>query len=259
MRGASYARSYLYRALTRLPPRERSRLRRIAGDGDVMVTGTPPTSGLLLRSLPLDHIQAWSLVRGVVEVPVAEAFRRHVAPASVVWDVGANLGYFSVLAGRLGARVHAFEPVPENAALVRGNVEANGMGDRVEVHEVAVAAAAGRAELLVVEDPSWSHLADRGPPPRTRGTLQVDVVALDDLDLPAPALVKIDVEGSEVAVLRGAARILERDRPVLVVETHETNAEVCDLLEPLGYVVENLDGPAPPRAAGPAHLLARAA
>jgi hypothetical protein len=84
----------------------------------------------------------------------------------------------------------------------------------------------------------------------------VRVVALDDLDLPAPAFVKVDVEGSEVAVLDGAARLLREARPVLVVETHETNAEVADRLEALGYRLENLDGPAPVRAAGPVHVLA---
>jgi FkbM family methyltransferase len=257
VRGVAYGRSYLLRMLTRLPPQRRARLQRLAGGGDVMITGTPPTSGLLLRDVRLDHVQAWDLVRGVLEQPVAEAFRRHVGPGSVVWDVGANVGYFSLLAARLGATVHAYEPVPENVRAIRGNVAANGFDERVEVHPVAVAASAGRAGLLVVEDPSWSHLADRGRHPRTRHELEVDVVTLDGLGLPAPDLVKIDVEGSEVAVLQGARELLARARPVLIVELHETNAEVCDLLEGAGYAVENLDGPEPPRAAGPVHILAR--
>lgn len=255
----AYARSYLFRGLTRLPPHRRARLRRIAGGGDVMITGQPPTSGLLLRAVPLEHVQAWDLVRGVMELPVQEAFRRHVGPGSVVWDVGANVGYFSILAARLGAQVHAFEPVPENVGMIRGNVAANGMEQSVQVHPVAAGASDGPAEFLVVEDPSWSHLADRGRHPRTRESLQVEVVRLDGLGLPAPDLVKIDVEGSEVAVLEGALRTLQEDRPVVVIELHETNDEVCELLEPLGYVLENLDGPQPVRTAGPVHVLGRAA
>ena len=68
---------------------------------------------------------------------------------------------------------------------------------------------------------------------------------------------KIDVEGSEIAVLEGARELLARDGPVLVVELHATNAEVCDLLDDAGYAYENLEGPEPVRDAGPVHLLAR--
>ena len=257
MRGEAYLRSYLMRGLTRLPPRARGPLSRLAGDRDVMITGTPPMSGALLRGLPAEHVQAWELVRGVVEIPVQEAFRRTVGPGSVVWDVGANLGYFSLLAARLGALVHAFEPVPESAARVRANVAANRLDDRVRVHEVAVGAAAGRRPFLVVRDASWSHLADRGRHAATREEREVEVVRLDDLDLSPPDLVKIDVEGSEGAVLEGAARVLREHHPVLIVELHETNAEVCDQLEAAGYELENLDGPLAPREAGPIHVLAR--
>ncbi len=257
MRGVAYGRSYLFRLLTRLPPQRRARLKRLAGSGDVMVTGIPPASGMLLRAFPLDHVQAWCLVRGVLEPPVQEALRRTVGPGTVVWDVGANVGYFSVLAARLGARVHAFEPAPENVDAIRANTEANGFADRIELHPVAVAAAAGRDRFLVVEDASWSHLADRGRHPLTRAELEVDVVALDDLELDPPDVIKIDVEGSEAAVLEGARGVIERARPVLIVELHETNAEVCDLLDDLRYRAENLDGPVAPRAAGAVHILAR--
>ena len=259
MRGEAYLRSYLLRGLTRLPPAARRRLARVAGERDVMITGTPPMSGALLRGLPLEHVQAWELVRGVVEIPVQEAFRRRVGPGTVVWDVGASLGYFSLLAALLGASVHAFEPVAESAGHLRANIVANGFEERIEVHEVAAGAAAGRAPFLVVRDASWSHLADRGRHAARREEREVDVVRLDALQLPAPDLLKIDVEGSEGSVLDGAERILRERRPVIVVELHETNAEVCDRLEAAGYALENLDGPAPPREAGPIHVLARPA
>ena len=158
MRGEAYLRSYLIRGLTRLPDRARRPLSRLAGERDVMITGTPPMSGALLRGLPAEHIQAWEMVRGVVEVPVQEAFRRHVGPGTVVWDVGGNVGYFSLLAARLGGRVHAFEPVPESAARLRGNVAANRLEERIEVHEAAAGATAGRQPFLVVRDascPTW--------------------------------------------------------------------------------------------------------
>ena len=256
-RRGRYARSLLARGLTRLPVERRRRLQPLLGDRDLLVTGFPPASGLALRGLPIDHVQAWGLVRGVVEPGVQEALRRHVGPGTTVWDVGANVGFFTLLAARLGGDVQAFEPVPATARRLRANVAANGFGERVRVHEQAVAARSGRAAFLLVEDASWSHLADRGRHPRTRARLEVPVVALDDLDLPLPDVIKVDVEGSELAVLEGARRLLADHAPLLVVELHATNAEVCDLLEPLGYEIENLDGPEPPREAGPVHVLAR--
>lgn len=256
MRGMSYARSYVFRALTRSSPRTRARLQPLVGPGPVMVTGPPPASGLLLRDLDLGHAQGWGLVRGAVEPSVQEALRRHLGRGRVLWDVGANIGFFSLLGARLGAEVVAFEPVPENVARLRGNIASNGFDEVITVRDVAVAAATTVASLLVVEDASWSHLADRGWHPRTAGEIDVRVVALDDLALPAPDVIKIDVEGSEVAVLQGARRLLTERRPAVIIELHATNREVCELLDAAAYNVENLDGIESPVDAGPVHVLA---
>jgi FkbM family methyltransferase len=252
-----YARSYVARLITRLPPHRRTMLQPIIGGGAVEVTGAPPARGLLLRDLPLGHTQAWGLVRGLLEPSVQEAFKRHVGPGMVVWDVGANIGYFSLIAARLGATVHAFEPVPANAAAIKTNASANGYTAAVNVHIAAVAAQPGRASFLVLDDAGWSHLADRGQHAHTREEIEVEVIALDELALPAPDVIKIDVEGSEIAVLQGARRVLTKARPVVIIETHGTNQEVCDVLDNLGYLTENLDGTAAPRDAGPVHLLGR--
>jgi hypothetical protein len=86
------------------------------------------------------------------------------------------------------------------------------------------------------------------------------VVAIDDLvergDVPPPDVVKIDVEGSELAVIRGMRRTLERHRPVLICELHETNPEFVAAMRRHGYVVENLDRAVPVAADGPTHALA---
>lgn len=74
--------------------------------------------------------------------------------------------------------------------------------------------------------------------------------------VPAPDVVKPDVEGSEVDVLRGMRRTLERDRPAVICELHETNRELVELLTGCGYEVSNLDGPEPVVQAGPVHALA---
>ncbi|MCW3064331.1 MAG: FkbM family methyltransferase [Solirubrobacterales bacterium] len=211
---------------------------------------------------PITHVQVGDLVRGELETPVQEAFRRRLRAGDVVFDVGANVGFLTLVAGAIvgsGGRVVAWEPVPESADAIRRNAALNDMG-WVQVREAAAGAEAGTQTLLEVDERSWSHLADRGRHPRTQSEREVRVEALDALvlsgELPPPRLVKIDVEGSEVAVLPGMRRLLSDYRPDLVVELHGTNAEVADLLEPLGYALENLDGPAPVREAGPVHVLA---
>jgi FkbM family methyltransferase len=226
-----------------------------------------PAGRLLLDSshLPLDHPLGYGIVRGVVETPVQEALRRHVAPGATVFDIGADLGFFSLLAARLAGgrgRVEAFEPVPESAEAVRANAALNALA-AITVHQVAAGARRERETLLVQSVSSWSHMADRGPHACTRERCTVQVVCLDEEiergALPAPDVVKIDVEGSEVAVLEGLRRTL-RSRPVVVIcELHETNREVVELFAEAGYEVENLDGTEPVLDAGPVHVLARPA
>jgi FkbM family methyltransferase len=257
------ARSRAYRAVSRLPPALR-RGHWLVGRGAVVVAAGPGKDLRLgARDLPLTHTQAYGLVRGSLEPSVQEALRRIVRPGAVVYDVGANLGFFSLLAARLAGDdgvVEAFEPVPASAAALRRNAQLNAFTS-VRVHEVAVADGDRTGTLLVTGQPSCSHLADRGRHPDTRAEIRVPVVALDTLvargDLRAPDVVKIDVEGSELAVVAGMREILRRSRPVLVCELHATNREFAALMADAGYAIENLDGPRPVEDAGHVNVLAR--
>lgn len=275
---ARTVRSRTYRLYTRLPPRLRDPLeggapgraalaaaQRLLDTGPVPVCGGP-ARGLLVSpaTLPLTHVQAYGIVRGTVETEVQEALRRTVSRGATVWDVGANVGFFTLLAARLTGptgRVVAFEPSPPAIPGLRENVALNGL-DHVEIVESAVAGAPGRARLLQVGQHSWSHLEDRGRHPGTTAVVEVDVTTVDAevaAGRPAPDVVKIDVEGSEIAVLEGMRDTLAAHGPALVIELHATNREVMDLLDAAGYRAENLEGPSPVREAGPVHLLARPA
>ncbi len=217
--------------------------------------------GLRLRGLSVDQAQAGQIVRGAVEPMVQEALRRRLSPGAVMYDVGGSVGFFSLLGARLGATVIAFEPLPGAAATIERNAALNGLSERVRVLELAAGEKEGRATLIEAGEAGWSHLADRGSRPDAHATHDVRVAALDDLvtagEIPPPDLVKLDVEGSEVAVLDGLRQTIERHQPVFVIELHETNAEVADRLESHGYRLERLDGPGPVRdAPGDAHLLA---
>jgi FkbM family methyltransferase len=218
---------------------------------------------LSTEHLPIAHHQGYGLIRGVLEPGVQEALRREVRPGAVVYDIGANIGFFSLLSARLAGpdgRVEAFEPVPASAMAVRANAALNGF-PTIAVHNVAVSDRHGSGTFLVPVESGWSHLADRGWHESTRRQLDVALVALDDQIarelLPPPDVVKIDVEGSEIAVLRGLSETLRSRSVVIVCELHETNVEILELMHEIGYAVENLDGTEPVAYAGPIHVLAR--
>jgi FkbM family methyltransferase len=237
-------------------------LQKLLARGSVSVRGGA-AFGLRLSTdhLPIDHRQGYGLIRGVLEPAVQEALRRHVAPGAVVYDIGANIGFFSVLSASLAGpdgRVEAFEPVPANSSAVRANAVLNRF-PTISVHEAAVSDHAGVDELCVPGEAGWAHLIDRGRHPQAEQLIPVRLMSLDEEiergQLPAPDVVKIDVEGSEIAVLTGFTQTLRSRDVTVICELHETNAEVVDLMTLLGYSAVNLEGPADVVDAGPVHAL----
>lgn len=237
-------------------------IRRLLAGGSIHVRGGAGF-GLLLATdhLPLAHVQGYGLVRGVLEPEVQEALRRHVAPGAVVFDIGANIGFFSMLSASLAGpagRVEAFEPVAPSAAAVLANGSLNGFSN-IRLHQVAVAEDPGQARFCVPMDQSWAHLNLRGRHPNTDFELSVPLISIDseiaEGRLPVPDVVKIDVEGAEVAVLRGMRKTLGAHAPVIICELHDSNRELLSLAQELGYDVANLQGTTAVAEAGPIHVL----
>ena len=136
------------------------------------------------------------------------------------FDVGANMGLYALLCAALfepGA-VHAFEPTPDTAAILRRIVKANQCD--VEVFEAAVGDATGRATLHLSEKSDASNSMVAGFK-NSHVSVEVESVRVDDHVLRGerfPDVMKIDVETFEPAVLAGAAATIERDRPFIVIE-----------------------------------------
>jgi len=221
-------------------------------DGHVLPVRTGPAAGVLLRG---DRRSvAW--LTGKVERAVQGALMELLTPGDVFLDVGAATGFFSVIGGRLVGRtgtVIAFEPEPSRASAIRTNAALNELSN-VTVVEAAVSDADGSAFLA---DPAsaTAHLVARAP----RDALPVVTVSIDAF-LEAcptllPALVKVDVEGNEQAVLRGMERTLRQGRPTLIVELHGDVA-VVGPLEDAGYSWTPLDGPSLEGVRRGGHLLA---
>jgi FkbM family methyltransferase len=153
---------------------------------------------------------------GLYQRDLAALLRRRLAPDAVVADVGAHIGVVTVLLAGLCPKghVYAFEPVAENHTHLAANVAANGL-DNVTVQRAALFDADG--EIALEYDagyPGGSHVGDGGAAaPSLRLDTWARAEGLDRLDL-----VKLDVEGVELAVLDGAGETLRRLRPDLVVE-----------------------------------------
>lgn len=159
------------------------------------------------------------LSEGYWEMWHTEAMVDLVRPGMTAVDVGANLGYFTLLMADLvgpTGRVHAFEPNPAIAERMRKSLYVNGFSARTTVHQMGLADRAGEFGLFIPpDDPKNGRLVRLHNP-----ALSVRI-ALDRLDA-IPGLleadfIKIDVEGAEEKVWRGMAALLESGRPLTVV------------------------------------------
>jgi FkbM family methyltransferase len=166
---------------------------------------------------------------GTYEVDLQLAVRDWVRPGMVVYDVGANIGYLSLLLARAvgpGGRVFAFEALPANLERLAQNLALNGMGRRVQVVPGAVVDCSGPVRFLT--GPSDGMGKAQGSAGRQEpvygGMIPVEGIALDDfayrLGNPPPQVVKMDIEGGEVLALPGMKRLLARARPLMLLELH---------------------------------------
>ena len=160
-----------------------------------------------------------------------EAFMQLVRPGSVVVDVGANFGLYALSAAlyaRPHGRVFAFEPAPNAFALLERNIADNSLSGAVTAKRLAVGAAAGRATFYIGRDVSFSSLHRTQRLDDNAGTVDVEIVALDAAlaHVRSVDLLKIDVEGGEADVLRGARELLRRSRaPIVQFEFSHKNLD----------------------------------
>jgi FkbM family methyltransferase len=158
-----------------------------------------------------------------------------------VFDIGAYLGLHTLLYSAVADRVVSFEPAPQNYARLVDNVRLN-FRTNVETWNAALS---DRSTVLDFLDNGISQtgtLLTNAPHAQGFRKIQVQGHRLDDLDLPAPDLIKIDCEGAELQVLQGAAATLRRHRPALHLEVHPrlgvSEAAVQEFLRSAGYTIQ---------------------
>jgi FkbM family methyltransferase len=163
------------------------------------------------------------MLDGFWEMWLTQFLARQVKSGMRVIDVGANFGYFTLLLGdAVGAsgRVIAVEPNPETASLLRESVALNGHAGRTRIVDKALSDATGTAWLFSPNsEPKNATVVGQPNMPGGR-TFEIPTVALDDIALDGPRvdLVKIDAEGAEMSIVQGMRRLIERDRPMIVLE-----------------------------------------
>jgi len=204
-----------------------------------------PAAGLWLRLNPRTGRNAFL---GACEPEVQRALQKHLRPGMTVYDLGANIGFFSLLAARLvghGGHVTAFEADPEISARLRGHITRNRLS-WVAVEEKAVwsepcTVLFARTDTAISPDRGLGHIVSTAG----ANTISIDAVSLDNYSrtYPPPDFLKCDVEGAEVEVFRGAQRLLAKKRPIILCEMHcrENHRILIEEFSGSGYVCELCD------------------
>ncbi|MBD2297291.1 FkbM family methyltransferase [Nostoc sp. FACHB-190] len=166
-------------------------------------------------------------------------FEQTIREGSIVFDLGAHTGFYTLLASTLvGAKgkVFAFEPMPTNIKYLKQHIQLNSISN-VTVIESAVSDTTGIDYFEFNSSSFQGQLS-------SKGTLEVKTVNLDNLifngEIPNPNYIKIDVEGAEMKVFDGAKSMLMNAHPTIFLATHshELHKQCIDFLTSLGYTIK---------------------
>lgn len=196
-------------------------------------------------SAPTNTSQAVELAagrRGLDELDQLEYILENIGDEDVFVDVGASFGLFSsVIANNTAAEVHSFEPLSLNTSFQQLNQELFGYG--FSINRKAVSDSKGKTELVLsVNSHGQNFISDSADSDQEK--IQTVEKTLLDEELEQIDYIKIDVEGAELRVLQGAENLIERCKPIILLELHRpdmldrfnsSGTEVKEFLESKGY------------------------
>jgi FkbM family methyltransferase len=175
---------------------------------------------------------------GTYEFDKQILLEKYVKLGMVVYDIGANAGFYTllsaVLVGSTG-KVFAFEPVPQNIFYIKKHLVLNKITNAVVV-EKAVSDKISKLKFDLSSNPSMGHLSEEG-------NILVETISLDEFAKegnPLPDLIKIDIEGDEFDALKGAKEILKTKKPIIFLATHgdDIKKNCLKLLKEMNYTIE---------------------
>jgi len=178
---------------------------------------------------------------GTYEPDLQAAASHFIKPGMVVYDVGANIGYISLMAARQAGesgRVFSFEALPANITRLKQNVALNDFQKQIRVVHAAVVDKAGEVAFFTHTSGAMGKAqGSAGRDEQYTQTIKVTGIALDDFVFqqgnPPPEVIKMDIEGGEGMALTGMPRLLKEARPALLIELHgqEAARQVWDCLK----------------------------
>lgn len=183
---------------------------------------------------------------GTYEPELAEAVRQFIRPGDTVYDLGANIGYVSLLlahAARPNGKLFAFEALPANVNRIRRNAALNGLQERITVVPAAVLDKPGQVTFYIHESVGMGKAAGSAgrSEQQYQSSITVPATSLDEFVFqqgnPPPQAIKIDIEGGEVLALPGMEKVLSQFHPLLFLELHGPESEqvAWQTLTRLGY------------------------
>lgn len=215
---------------------------------EILLT-TQMYDGVRIQYLPRGDVSR-DLYLGQYEPDVIDFLSHYLKPGMIMLDVGANIGVYTLLSAKIVGEhgsVHAFEPTPKTFAQLHANIELNGF-TCVHINRLAVTEKAGTSTLYLYEQNAMNSLFIQNWVGKPLGRVEVETISLDQYintnDLPRVDLLKLDVEGAELGVLKGALKLLAGlNSPVIICEFADRTASafgykataIRDFLAPLGY------------------------
>ncbi len=183
---------------------------------------------------------------GTYEPELAQTVRDFIRPGMTIYDVGANIGYVSMLlahAARPNGQVFAFEALPANIERIRANLALNHLDGRIHLIPQAVADQSGELTFYVHASVGMGKVAGSAGrrEEQYQAEIKVPAISLDEFVYqqgnPAPDAVKMDIEGGEVLALPGMQRLLNERKPLLLLELHgpESEKTAWQTLSAAGY------------------------
>jgi FkbM family methyltransferase len=227
-------------------------LRSLAGRVKRKVKGPkykpPPRNGdkykILGKWMYLDDLDSSRLTRfGIYQPEQTKLIKKLVKKKHTVIDIGANIGYFTLIMAQQAKQVHAFEPEARNFEILKKNVELNGFSN-VKLHNLAVAETNGKTTLHLCDIGRGMH---RIYPSQwcKEGTTNVQTVRIDDI-IEEADFIKIDIEGAELGALKGMTKLLKKRKSNIIMEFHPPSIEeygakprnIYDFMTSLGYEIK---------------------
>ena len=182
---------------------------------------------------------------GTYEMDLQTSLRQLVEPGMIAYDVGANIGYISLMLAHLvgnDGKVFSFEALPSNTIRWQENISLNGLSEKTHLFHGAVADKQSTIRFLVHASGGMGKvLGSAGREESYKDEIEVPCISLDDFvfikNNPAPDLFKLDIEGGEVLALPGMRRILLEKQPTLLMELHgqESIRVSWNILSDTGY------------------------